>query len=235
MSKGAEAALITFTVLGMHFPNNNNYWSPLTNLTGGLALLIGAIIFFRRRRRAKQESQLRHADDAFNPSNTGSLHTPETVHVGGLHDSRSTTTNSLFAAATYERPETVSTDRNNSRIPKPQPTPNPFADPPLNKAYDVLRGRPRSTTLTDGGRESWARNPFQDPGSERFDPFGELQEKARMERVKYMEELRLEQEMLERERMALGAPDAASARKGSGVTVEGYGVLDRSGDERYLR
>lgn len=194
-------------------------------------------MFLRRRRRLRQESQLRHADDAFNPSNTGSLHNPETVHIGGggLHDSRSTTTSGLFAAGEYERPETVSTDRNNSRIPKPQPTPNPFADPPLNKAYDVLRGRPRSTTLTDGGREDWSSNPFRDPASERFDPFGELQQKARDERVRYMEELRLEQEMLEKERMALGAPGAAAARKGSGVTVEGFGVLDRSGDERYPR
>lgn len=170
---------------------------------------------------------MRHADDAFDPGNSGSLHTPETVHTS--HLTRSTTSNTLFAPAPYERPETVSTDGSRSRVQPPQPTPNPFADPPLNKAYDVLRGRPRSTTLTDRG--SWIQNPFRDPESDRFDPFGELQEKARTERVKYMEELRREQEFLEKERMGLGLP-AQEARKGSGVTVEGLGVLDRSGDGR---
>lgn len=72
------------------------------------------------------------------------------------------------------------------------PTPNPFADPPLNKAYDVLAGRPRSTTLTDCG--SWVGNPFRNPESERFDPFGELKEKARQERIKFLEEARREAE-----------------------------------------
>ena len=99
-------------------------------------------------------------------------------------------------------------------IPKPQPTPNPFADPPLNKAYDQLRGRPRSTTLTDRG--SWIKNPFKDPASERFDPFGELEEKARKERVAYLREMKKEeaerrrrereQQILEKERMGLGMP-----------------------------
>lgn len=141
------------------------------------------------------------------------------------HLTRSTNnTTSLFGAGTYQRPETVSTNKE-SRIGAGLPTPNPFADPPLNKAYDVLRGRPRSTTLTDRG--SWVKNPFKDPGSERFDPFGELQEKARAERVRYVEEVRLEQE-----RLAIGLGQAGGVggemRKGSGVTVDGLGVLDRS-------
>jgi hypothetical protein len=38
------------------------------------------------------------------------------------------------------------------------------------------------------------QNPFKDPESDRFDPFGELQAKARMERVKYMEQARREAE-----------------------------------------
>lgn len=156
------------------------------------------------------------------------------------HLTRSTErSNTLFGPGPYSRPETVSTDRNNaSRVP---PTPNPFADPPLNKAYDVLAGRPRSTTLTDRG--SWIKNPFRDPESERFDPFGELQEKARRERVRYMEEVRREAEVMrlqeEREReftikdrMGL-TPDGLPTRKGSGVTVDGLGVLDRSGGGAY--
>ncbi|KAF2800980.1 hypothetical protein K505DRAFT_344833 [Melanomma pulvis-pyrius CBS 109.77] len=218
MSIGAEAALITFSVLGF------------------LALIIGAIILLKRRRRRTQNSTLRHAEDAFDPSNNGSLHTPETVHIAGdgsgSHLTRSTNTESIFAEGPYQRPETVSTEGNRSRIEKPQPTPNPFADPSLNKAYDVLRGRPRSTTLTDRG--SWTQNPFKDPVSDRFDPFGELQEKARQERVRYMEELRHEQEILEKERMGLGLP-YDMPRKSSGITVEGVGILDRSGDTRGLR
>lgn len=83
--------------------------------------------------------------------------------------------------------------------------------------------------MTDRG--SWIQNPFKDPVSDRFDPFGELQEKARRERLKYMEELQREQEYLEQERDALGVADGV-ARKGSGVTVEGLGVLDRSRDSR---
>ncbi|KAH7128154.1 hypothetical protein B0J11DRAFT_263782 [Dendryphion nanum] len=213
MSHAAEAALITFTILG------------------GVAILIGVFIFLKKRRRAR-ETAFRHAESAFDPGNTGSLTQPETVHIAtDSHFTRSTNaTTSLFGAGHYERPETVSTDRGNaaSRIP---PTPNPFADPPLNKAYDVLRGRPRSTTLTDRG--SWDKNPFQDPVSDRFDPFGELQERARMERVRYMEELRHEEELLGRERERIGAETmSVPLRKGSGVTVEGVGVLDRSGDGR---
>jgi hypothetical protein len=46
--------------------------------------------------------------------------------------------------------------------------------------------------LTDRG--SWVQNPFKDPESDRFDPFGEMQAKARMERVKYMEQARREAE-----------------------------------------
>ncbi|KAF2108831.1 hypothetical protein BDV96DRAFT_652444 [Lophiotrema nucula] len=230
MSIGAEAALITCSVLG------------------ALAIIVGLIIFFKRRRRRRQ-SELRHAEDAFNPSNTGSLSHPETSAVGGYmsHFTASTMTSSLFAGDPDHRPETVSTNNSppSSRIQPPQPTPNPFADPPLNKAYDVLRGRPRSTTLTDRG--SWVQNPFKDPGSERFDPFGELHEKARQERKRYVEEvkredaIRREQEYLEKERMGLGVPgtmagiSAGQARKGSGVTVEGIGILDRSGEGRYAR
>lgn len=182
---------------------------------------------------------MRHAEDAFNPSNVGSLHAPETVHTSFDPDNdtshltkSSTTSTSLFGAAHYERPETVSSGDGRSRIAPPQPTPNPFADPPLSKAYEQLRGRPVSTTLTN--RESWLKNPFKDPSSERFDPFGELQEKARIERVRYVEELRREEEerqYREKEAMGLGLPEAA--RKGSGVTVEGLGVLDRSGSGGY--
>ena len=142
--------------------------------------------------------------------------------------------NTLFGPGSYSRPETVST-RDCSRIPVPQPTPNPFADPPLNKAYDVLNNRPRSTTLTDRG--SWIRNPFKDPESERFDPFGELQAKARRERLKQVElarrEAELERQFVEKEKMGLGSPKRAVDRKGSGVTLEGLGVLDRSGGGAY--
>ncbi|KAF2193180.1 hypothetical protein K469DRAFT_735155 [Zopfia rhizophila CBS 207.26] len=223
MSKAAEGALIAFTILG------------------ALALVIGAIIFLKRRRRQKIESQMRHGEDAFSPSNIGSLHTPETAHIG--HLTRTTDTTDPLFAGEESRPTTVSTDPSRSRfaafrshpptnsaIQPPMPSANPFADPPLNKSYDLLRGRPRSTTLTDRG--SWTKNPFKDPISDRFDPFGELQEKARQERVRHMEELRLEQEYLEKERMGLGMPEG---RKGSGVTVEGLGVLDRSGTGGYPR
>lgn len=184
---------------------------------------------------------MRHAEDAFDPSNSGSLHAPETAYIN--YDSNPTShftqasssnSNSLFGGSHYQRPETVSTNSNPSRMQKPLNTPNPFADPnegPLNKAYDVLRGRPRSTTLTDRG--SWVQNPFKDPESDRFDPFGELQEKARIERMKYMEEVRRErdQQFLEKERMGLEVPE--QVRKGSGVTVEGVGVLDRTGSGKY--
>jgi hypothetical protein len=80
------------------------------------------------------------------------------------------------------------------------------------------------------------KNPFRNPESERFDPFGELQEKARMERKRYVEEARREAEVQrqfgEKEKMGLGVPDEAR-RKGSGVTLEGMGVLDRSGGTTY--
>lgn len=142
--------------------------------------------------------------------------------------------NTLFGPSSYSRPETVST-RDGSRIPMPQPTPNPFADPPLNKAYDVLAGRPRSTTLTDRG--SWVKNPFKDPESERFDPFGELQAKARRERIKQVQlarqEAELERQFKEKERMGLVLPQRALDRKGSGVTSEGLGVIDRSAGGAY--
>lgn len=76
--------------------------------------------------------------------------------------------------------------------------------------------------------------------SERFDPFGELQQKARDERKRYLAQLRREeevgreQEMLAKERMGLGMP----GRKGSGasgVTVEGVGILPRSGNGKGMR
>jgi hypothetical protein len=208
--------------------------------------VIAAFICLKRRKRRQNQYNQRLADDAFNPGNAGSLHAPETAHVatddpifigggGGSHLTRSTErSNTLFGAGPYQRPETVSTDRSRSRFPiaPPQPTPNPFADPPLNKAYDVLAGRPRSTTLTDRG--SWVKNPFRNPESERFDPFGELQEKARMERRKHLEAARMEAEAErkrqfdEKEKMGLGVPEEMR-RKGSGVTIGGVGVLDRSG------
>lgn len=208
--------------------------ATVLGVLGALALIIGAVIYIKHRKRKRARYNQPVSDNAFNPDNTGSLHTPETAHIDsalGVHNNshmtRSTTrSNTLFGAAPYSRPETVSTERS-------LPTPNPFADPPLNKAYDVLAGRPRSTTLTDRG--SWIKNPFRDPESERFDPFGELQEKARRERVRYVEEARREKEMEvvrgyeEKERMGLQVPQ----RKGSGVTIEGIGVLDRSGESVY--
>lgn len=217
-------------------------------------MIIAAIIFYKRRKRRQYQYRRRLADDAFDPSNTGSLRAPETAHVssdlpmfgGGSHLTRSTDrsgSNILFAPAPYQRPETVSTNRNDSRFPTkknvdpPLPTPNPFADPPLNKAYDVLAGRPRSTTLTDRG--SWIKNPFKNPESERFDPFGELQEKARMERKRHLDEVRREaesnreKEFARKEEMGLAVPPGTQGRKGSGVTLEGIGVLDRSGDGAY--
>lgn len=202
----------------------------------------------KRRKRRQNRYHQRVADDAFNPTNTGSLSAPEVVHVakdlpfyggGGSHFTRSTErSNTLFGAGPYERPETVSTRRNNSQYPNgavapPMPTPNPFADPPLNKAYDVLAGRPRSTTLTDRG--SWIKNPFKNPDSERFDPFGELQAKARRERQKHMDDSRREAELArkeeyaKKEQMGLAPPE----RKGSDVTIEGLGVLDRKGGGMY--
>jgi hypothetical protein len=80
------------------------------------------------------------------------------------------------------------------------------------------------------------KNPFRNPESERFDPFGELQEKAREERRRYLEESRREAEREremqrqfgEKEKMGLGMPQ----RKGSGVTIDGVGILDRSGGYR---
>jgi hypothetical protein len=117
---------------------------------------------------------------------------------GNAHVTRSTDrSDTLFGGGSrYQRPETVSSDTS-SRA--PLPTPNPFVDPPRNKAFDQLRGRPRSTTLTDRG--SWDQNPFKNPGSDRFDPFGELQEKARLERIRYMQEVRQEDmDRKERER-----------------------------------
>jgi hypothetical protein len=204
--------------------------TPSDPPTGALAIVIAAVVFLKRRKRRQNNYNQRLPDDAFHPSNAGSLHPPETIHVanekhffaagggGGSHLTRSTErSESLFGAGPYVRPETVSTERNRSRFPvaPPQPTPNPFADPPLNKAYDVLAGRPRSTTLTDRG--SWVKNPFHNPESERFDPFGELQEKARLERRRYVEEAKKEAELErkkevarqfgEKEKMGLGMPD----------------------------
>ena len=183
----------------------------------------------RRRRRRNEKYQAEIERDAINAA---SLQGPSAAASNPHMTQISDRSNTLFGAGSYARPETVTTT--DSRIPMPQPTPNPFADPPLNKAYDVLNNRPRSTTLTDRG--SWVKNPFKDPESERFDPFGELQAKARKERVKHVENARreaeLERMMAEKEKMGLGPPEGAR-RKGSGVTVEGLGVLDRSGAGGY--
>lgn len=169
-------------------------------------------------------------------ANYAALRAPEAAHTksSAPHMTQvSERSNTLFGRGTYVRPETVSTS--DGSIPKPQPTPNPFMDPPLNKAYDVLAGRPRSTTLTDRG--SWIKNPFKDPESERFDPFGELQAKARRERVKQVEiarrEAELERQFEAKEKMGLAPPERAMDRKGSGVTLDGMGVLDRSGAGAY--
>lgn len=180
------------------------------------------MFFILRRRKRRIESAKGHAEDAFSPSNNGSLHAPGTSHmsVNSASDPHthftqtSTNTTSLFGAGHYERPETVSTNDTQSRIQQPQPTPNPFADPGRNKAFDQIRGRPRSTTLTDRG--SWNQNPFQDPLSDRFDPFGQLQEKARAERVRYREEIEREraQQYAEKEAMGLGLDaDVYGARR----------------------
>lgn len=210
----------------------------------------------KRRRRGQRHHQP-IVDDAFNPSITGSLHAPETAHVvttsifggagSGSHLTRSTErSNTLFGPGPYERPETVTTEGNKSRFPikiaPALPTPNPFADPPLNKAYDVLAGRPRSTTLTDRG--SWVGNPFKNPESERFDPFGELQQKARDERKRYLEtsckeaeatrEAEMRRQFAEKEKMGLSVPENVQ-RKGSDVTIEGLGILDRSGENAGYR
>jgi len=211
-------------------------------MTGALAIIVAAVVFIKRRKRRQYNRRV--PDDPFYPGNLGSVIAPETAHIakdppfggGGSHLTRFTDrSESLFGAAPYTRPETVSTERNRSRFPMGQPTPNPFADPPLNKAYDVLAGRPRSTTLTDRG--SWVKNPFRNPESERFDPFGELQEKARAERLRYVEaarrEAELEREEAQRqfamkEKMGLSVPEEAKTQ-GSGATFEGVGVLDRSG------
>jgi hypothetical protein len=211
-----------------------------TNIrTGAIALLIGAVVLFKRRKRKQSNYNQPLPGDAFNSSNTDSLHAPETAHVGSAssifgrlngggsggnpHLTRSTdSSNTLFGRGTYERPETISTEHESrtpfaAALPTPLapaiPTPNPFNDPPRNKAYDVLNNRPRSTTLTDRG--SWVKNPFKDPESDRFDPFGELKEKARQERRRYVEEARREaererQRQLEmKEKMGLGPADPA--------------------------
>lgn len=253
ITKGAAAAAITLSVLGNSITSYPSKTSTDFS-TGALAVVIAAVLLIKRRKRRQRYNQPL-ADDAFNPGNTGSLHAPETAHVatnsvfglGGQHLTRSTErSDTLFGPGPYVRPDTVTTDRNNSRfpvkIPPPQPTPNPFVDPPLNKAYDVLAGRPRSTTLTDRG--SWVKNPFRDPESERFDPFGELQQKARDERKRYLEASRKDAEAArqaeisrqfgQKEKMGLSVPDNVQ-RKGSDVTIAGLGVLDRSGGDAGYR
>ncbi|KAF2200681.1 hypothetical protein GQ43DRAFT_432281 [Delitschia confertaspora ATCC 74209] len=178
ISKVAEGALITFVVLGV------------------LALLVGAFLYYRCRQRKYRHRNMRHTEDTFSPTNSSSLHPPETAHVPS-----SISNFSLFAGDSNHRPITASTDSSRSRfqgfesqpIHPPLPSANPFTDDPdRNKAYDVLRGRPRSTTLTDRG--DWVANPFKDPLSDRFDPFGELEEKARIARLKYVDDVRREQE-----------------------------------------
>jgi hypothetical protein len=250
ITNGSIAAAISLSILGNHLPNT--FTRTFSNkLSGAIALVVAVFVLFKRRKCHQQHAQ-RLADDAFDPGNTGSLHAPETAHIAptplfagiGTHLTRSTErSNTLFGAGPYARPETVSTEEHRSHLPNshsiapPLPTPNPFADPPLNKAYDVLAGRPRSTTLTDRG--SWVANPFKDPDSERFDPFGELQQKARNERKKQLQKSRKEAERAreaearrrfrEKEKTGLSVPESALERKGSGVTIEGLGVLDRSG------
>ena len=206
---------------------------------GAIALVVGVLLYCKRRRRRRNEKL--NAEIERDAANHAALQTAQTdanpaiAPFATQHMTQSSDrSNTLFGPGSYSRPETVST-RDGFRIPMPQPTPNPFADPPLNKAYDVLAGRPRSTTLTDRG--SWIQNPFKDPGSERFDPFGELQAKARRERVKQVELARREAEMErqweEKEKMGLAPPERPGDRKGSGVTIEGLGVLDRSNGGGY--
>ncbi|KAJ8117006.1 hypothetical protein OPT61_g1690 [Boeremia exigua] len=224
MSKGAEAAAITLSIIG------------------AIALVVSILLYCKRRRRRRNERL--EAELERDAATHAALSLPQPTYSNdsttrfagsGPHMTQfSDRSNTLFGAASYSRPETVST-RDRSRIPMPQPTPNPFADPPLNKAYDVLAGRPRSTTLTDRG--SWIKNPFQNPESERFDPFGELQAKARRERVKQVElarrEAELERQFQEKEKMGLAPPRRVMERNGSGVTFEGMGVLDRSAEGAY--
>ncbi|KAF1927010.1 uncharacterized protein M421DRAFT_422252 [Didymella exigua CBS 183.55] len=215
ISKGAEAAAITLSVIG------------------AIALAVGIFLYCKRRRRRRNEKL--EAELERDAANYAALQRPETAHITTTHMTQSSDrSDTLFGPGSYSRPETAST-HNGSRIPLSQPTPNPFADPPLNKAYDVLAGRPRSTTLTDRG--SWIQNPFKDPESERFDPFGELQAKARRERVKQVElarrEAELERQFEKKEKMGLGPPERVMDRNGSGVTLNGLGVLDRSGGGAY--
>lgn len=165
-------------------------------------------------------------DEPYDSPNDRFLASPATAHVGTTSSvfarlngasnggaerplTRSTDrSNTLFGAGTYTRPETVSTDRNNFPMAPPL-TPNPFADPQRNKAYDMLNNRPRSTTLTDRG--SWRENPFKNPASDRFDPFGELKEKARRERIKYLQQIKreaeLQRQMEQKEAMGLRPDD----------------------------
>ncbi len=200
----------------------------------------------RRRRRAKEIKRGLEEDAMFDPRSTKFLGTPEpymkpsmaslnqvnTNIANTAHMTRSTErSNTLFGPGPYIRPETVTTERKNFPTP---PTPNPFNDPQRNKAYDVLGGRPRSTTLTDRG--SWVKNPFRDPKSERFDPFGELHEKAKKERTKQMNkqlddqrreaELVREYEEVERARN-IGARQAAEALREAELVRE-YEEMERA-------
>lgn len=65
--------------------------------------------------------------------------------------------------------------------------------------------------------------------SDRFDPFGELEQKAQRARMEYLEEVRREAEWAALQK-AEEMEQREMERKESGVTVEGLGVLDRSGD-----
>lgn len=209
---------------------------------GAIALVIGILFYCKRRKR--RHNQKLEAELERDAANHAALRAPEAAHMNncfapfaarGAHMTQvSDRSTSLFGPGSYTRPETVST-REPSRTSKGLPTPNPFADPPLNKAYDVLAGRPRSTTLTDRG--SWVKNPFKNPESERFDPFGELQAKARRERVKQVEIARKEAEQKRqfeaKEKMGLAPPERAMERKGSEITLDGLGVLDRSDGGAY--
>ncbi|KAF2996865.1 hypothetical protein E8E13_004534 [Curvularia kusanoi] len=146
MSKGAEAAAITLSIIG--------------------AIIIAVCIFLyckrrRRQRAARLDAELERDAQNYVSSLPSSTSTPPNPATGAHMTQISSRSNTLFGAGPYTRPETVTTNHdsaanshpNHASIPLPQPTPNPFADPPLNKAYDVLAGRPRSTTLTDRGSQ----------------------------------------------------------------------------------
>ena len=66
-------------------------------------------------------------------------------------------------------------------IPKPLPSANPFQEAPLSNAYDMLRGKRGGSVIQK--TRSWLTNPFTDPSSNRYDPFGHLRAKQARERA----------------------------------------------------